>query len=162
MLSEPPKIQEPLTFTIVEEVVQIFSEENKNKKIKILGIELVEIYKRVNSIPELESAHAMEIKSEVLEVWVQQQNQERELRKDYSTQLMNIFWVQLIVMYLILFPTAFGIIPLTTEQFSILFVSVLVEIAALVTIVTKYLFSKEKTLDISDLWKRDGNKEKEK
>jgi len=164
MSSELPKIQEPLTFTEVKSSKNEIEPKNRNQSVngQIFTTELGEIKNDVkNAIDLQESIHTMGLKSEVLKVWEEQQKQERELRKEYSTQLMNIFWLQLIVMYILLFPVAFGFISLTDEQFSILFVSVLAEITALVTIVTKYLFSKDDALNISDLWAKGEEKKKE-
>jgi hypothetical protein len=56
-------------------------------------------------------------------------------------------------MYLILIFLPLKLIILTNEQFFILFVAVFAEITTLVAIVTKYLFSKDNSLDISELVK---------
>ena len=98
--------------------------------------------------------HEHTIECRALKAWVEQQKEDRKLRKDYSKYLMWTFWAQLFIMYIVLFLIALGCFSLTNEQFIAFFVTVFAEITALVAIVTRYLFSNANSLNISDLFKK--------
>ena len=94
-----------------------------------------------------------DIRTTFLENWKLQQAQDRKYRGTYATELLTIFKYQLGIMYLVLLLIAFGMITLTDSQFTVFFVSAFAEIAALLGVATKYLFSENGLVNIVELFK---------
>lgn len=86
----------------------------------------------------------------VLESWSTQKSEERKLRKLYALCFVVILALQIIIMNVVFVLAGCSILTLSETQFNVFFVSMFGEIAALVLIITKYLFHQDSDTKLID------------
>ena len=117
--------------------LDLFSEETKrvitnisNKSSKSID-ELIKVQEASDKSHKLHS---------LLLSWENQQNEERKLRKLYSICFLVFLGIQLVLLNISFFFIGIKVITINDIQFNVFYGSMFGEIAALVLIVTRYLF----------------------
>jgi len=95
-----------------------------------------------------------------LEVWKEQQNQDRNTRKYYAKWLLVFVGVQIVIINILFILLGLGILRVEKWTSNTFIVSVFAEISAMVLVVVNYLFPKEKgsANDLFAILKREGSR----
>jgi hypothetical protein len=89
----------------------------------------------------------------LVEVWKEQQNQDRETRKYYAKWLLIVICLQIGVINTLFVLIGLGVIKTSEWTSNTFIVSVFAEISAMVLVVINYLFPKSKTASLKSLVK---------
>ena len=130
--------------------VDLFSDTAQGSIANVDGVKA----KNINDLIKMREATDKSYKiCRLIQSWAIQQTQERQLRKLYAQCFIGFLAVQLLFMIVAFFLMGFQVIVVSDMQFNTFFISAFGEIASLVLIVTKYLFSKSDDVKILETLK---------